>query len=134
MPRADRWALVERWVAEAQDALGIAHWKIRVIQDAADVEAWADIEPHTQAQTADLRLAHDFFRQDAERQRLVLTHELLHLITCRTDRTVETLEEALGKIAWAAYEPQYTDATERMTEHLATIIAPFLPLPKFPGA
>jgi hypothetical protein len=59
---------------------------------------------------------------------------LLHLITCRTDRVVENLEDALGKIAWAVYGPQYEDATERMTEHLATVIAPFLSVPEFPKA
>lgn len=134
MARQDRWRAVEGWIGEAQEALGLSEWKVRVIRDASDVEAWADIEAHTQANTADLRLAWDFFRQDAEKQRLVLTHELLHLVTAKTDRTVETLEEALGKVAWAVYEPQYTDATERMTEHLATIIAPTLPLPEFPPA
>lgn len=134
MPKADRWTAVERWITDAQEALQITQWRVRVVQDAADIDAWADIDPHTQANTADLRLSHDFYRQDPEKQRLILTHELLHLVTCRTDRTVETLEEALGKIAWAVYEPQYTDATERMAEHLAAIIAPFLPLPKLPRA
>jgi hypothetical protein len=59
---------------------------------------------------------------------------LLHLITCRTDRVVENLEDALGKIAWAVYGPQYEDATERMTEHLAAVIAPSLSIPEFPKA
>ncbi len=36
--------------------------------------------------------------------------------------------------AWAVYEPQYVDATERMTEHLAGIVAPLLSLPEFPKA
>lgn len=134
MKKPDRWTLLEEWLADAQANLGVTEWKVNVVKDASDVDAWADIDPHSQNLTADLRVAHDFWRQEPEKQRLILTHELLHLVTCRTDRVVENLEEALGKVAWAVYEPQYLDATERMTEHLATIIAPYLTLPEFPKA
>ena len=134
MKKPDRWTLLEEWLADAQANLGVTDWKVNVVKDASDVDAWADIDPHSQNLTADLRVAHDFWRQEPEKQRLILTHELLHLVTCRTDRVVENLEEALGKVAWAVYEPQYLDATERMTEHLATIIAPYLTLPEFPKA
>jgi len=134
MAKPDKWTLLEDWLIESQSALGVADWKLNVVKDASDVDAWADIDPHSQNQTADLRVAHDFWRQEPEKQRLILTHELLHLVTCRTDRVVENLEEALGKVAWAVYEPQYTDATERMTEHLANITAPLLSLPEFPKA
>lgn len=134
MKKPDRWTMLEDWLAEAQANLGVADWKVNVVKDASDVDAWADIDPHAQNHTADLRVAHDFWRQEPEKQRLILAHELLHLVTCRTDRVVENLEDALGKVAWAVYEPQYVDATERMTEHLATIIAPYLTLPEFPKA
>ena len=134
MKKPDRWTLLEEWLADAQANLGVTDWKVNVVKDASDVDAWADIDPHSQNLTADLRVAHDFWRQEPEKQRLILTHELLHLVTCRTDRVVENLEEALGKVAWAVYEPQYTDATERMTEHLANVIAPYLTLPEFPKA
>jgi hypothetical protein len=132
MARRDRWTAIDDWLAEAQQTLNLAHWRLSVARDASDVDAWADIDPHAQNLTAELRLSHDFWRQDSERQRLVLTHELLHLATCRTDRVVETLEEALGKVAWAVYSPQYEDASERMIDHLASVIAQHLPLPNFP--
>jgi hypothetical protein len=134
MAKPDKWTLLDEWLIESQSALLIADWKLNVIKDASDVDAWADIDPHAQNLTADIRVAHDFWRQEPEKQRLILTHELLHLVTCRTDRVVENLEEALGKVAWAVYEPQYTDATERMTEHLANITAPLLSIPEFPKA
>lgn len=134
MKKPDRWTQLEEWLADAQANLGVTDWKVNVVKDASDVDAWADIDPHSQNLTADLRVAHDFWRQEPEKQRLILTHELLHLVTCRTDRVVENLEEALGKVAWAVYEPQYLDATERMTEHLANVIAPYLTLPEFPKA
>ena len=134
MAKPDKWTLLDEWLIESQAALLVADWKVNVVKDASDVDAWADIDPHAQNLTADLRVAHDFWRQEPEKQRLILTHELLHLVTCRTDRVVENLEEALGKVAWAVYEPQYEDATERMTDHLAALIAPLLCLPEFPKA
>lgn len=132
MPKPDKWGALDAWLANAQRVLGLSGWTVTVLRDAADVTAWADIEAHSQANTADLRLAHDFWRQSAVRQRLVLTHELIHLVTSRVDRMVDTLEEPIGKLAFAVFEPQYSDATERMVEHLATVIAPTLPLPSLP--
>jgi len=44
------------------------------------------------------------------------------------------MEEAFGKIAWAIFEPQYVNATERVVDHIAKVLAPNLPLPAFPKA
>lgn len=132
MAKQDRHKAVEAWIADAILLLGLESWEITILRDAADLSAHADIDPAPQRWTADLRLAHDFFTQSAERQRLILTHELVHLITARADQVVENLEEPLGKIAFALFEPNFVDASERSVEHLAKIIAPFLPLPEFP--
>jgi hypothetical protein len=130
----DKYDALEGYVAELQVALNITYWKITVVRDAADVEAWADINPHAQAETADLRVSHDFWKQTPEHQREILAHEMLHIVTARLDQTVESLEEAFGKVAWAVYEPQYVNATERVVDHIAKVLAPNLPLPAFPKA
>jgi hypothetical protein len=114
-----------------QGHLNLYQWQVNVVRDASDVEAWADIAPHAQAQTADLRISHDFWAQPAERQREVLVHELVHLVTCRADQLVENLESALGKVAWATLEPQYDDAAERSVDHMARVIAQSVALPEF---
>lgn len=132
--KRDRWDEVEAYVAELQTALNVAHWKITIARDASDVDAWADINPHEQNHTAELRLSHDFWRQSPEMQREVLTHEMLHLVTARLDQTVEALEDAMGKVVWAVFEPQFENAAERTVDHLARVIAPTIPLPDFPKA
>ena len=133
-PTPDKYDALEGYVAELQVALNITYWKITVVRDAADVEAWADINPHAQAETADLRVSHDFWKQTPEHQREVLVHEMLHIVMARLDQTVEAMEEAFGKIAWAIYDPLFEDAAERVVDHLAKVIAPQLPLPEFPKA
>jgi hypothetical protein len=128
----DKFVALRWWVGEAQVQLGVESWDITIIEAASDVDAWADIDPQPQQPTADLRVSHDFWVQTPEKQRLILTHELLHLVLARYARVTETLEESLGKLAWAALEPQLEDAEERATEHLARIVAPYLSLPNLP--
>jgi hypothetical protein len=129
--KSDPYALIESYLAEALVLLELQDWEITVSREAADITAHADIEVHDQRRTADLRIARDFFTQSPERQRLILAHELSHVITSRLDRVMENLEEPLGKIAYAILEPNFIDATERMVEHFARLIARELPLPNF---
>jgi hypothetical protein len=128
---AHRFAELEAYIGMLQGHLNLYQWQVNVVRDASDVEAWADIAPHAQAQTADLRISHDFWAQPAERQREVLVHELVHLVTCRADQLVENLESALGKVAWATFEPQYEDAAERSVDHVARVVAQSVALPEF---
>ena len=130
----DKFTALKAWVAESQSVMGLDHWEVTIVEAASDVDAWADIEAHAQQPTADLRVAFDFWKQDPEKQRLILTHELLHLVLARYARISENLEESLGKLAWAVIEPQLEDGEERTIEHLARIIAPYLSLPAFPKA
>ena len=134
MAKQDKFAVLRARVAEAQTVMGLDHWEITIVEAASDVDAWADIEAHAQQPTADLRVAFDFWKQEPEKQRLILTHELLHLVLARYARISENLEESLGKLAWAVIEPQLEDGEERTIEHLARIIAPYLSLPAFPKA
>ena len=134
MAKQDKFTVLRAWVSEAQTVMGLDQWEITIVEAASDVDAWADIEAHAQQPTADLRVAFDFWKQEPEKQRLILTHELLHLVMARYARISENLEESLGKLAWAVIEPQLEDGEERTIEHLARIVAPYLSLPAFPKA
>ena len=118
---------ISAWINDARALLGLSTWRIVISLDAAESDAWADIEPNHHADSATLRLANDFWKQPPDKQREILAHELLHLVVCRQDQLVENLEDALGKVAWSVFEPQYDDATERTVDNLARIIAPMLP-------
>ena len=132
--KRDKWDELEAYVADLQIALNVANWKVTITREASDVEAWADINPHEQNATAELRVSHDFWRQTPDLQRETLVHEIIHLITARLDQTVEALADAMGKVLWAVFEPQFVNATERAVDHLAKVIAPTFPLPSFPKA
>lgn len=129
MKAKDRYQRLEEWIADALIFLELQGWEITINREAADIDAHADIEVSDQRRSADLRISRDFFTQSPEKQRLIIVHELGHVISSRMDCVVENLEEPLGKVAWAVLEPNYIDATERMVEHWARLIAPYLPLP-----
>lgn len=134
MAKQDKFAQLKDWIELSQSVLGLEQWEITIVEAAADVDAWADIDAHAQQPTADLRVSFDFWKQTPEKQRLILTHELMHLVVSRYARVTENLEDALGALAWAVIEPQLEDAEERAVEHMARIIAPYLSLPNFPKA
>ena len=126
--KRDRLALVGDWVNAALPLLNLTAWRVVVAKAPAGQDAWAEIQPNTQSQQAELFIGWDLLNQPAERVREILTHELLHLVTCRADGVVENLEEPLGKQAWAVWHPAYEDAAERMVDDLSRLIAPLLPL------
>lgn len=130
--KIDKFKAVEEWVTAAALVFGISHWEITISREFADPDADADIEVSPQRSYAEMRLQKDFFSYDPEKQRVTLCHELGHIVNAGTDRVVENLEDTLGKIGWATFEPNYLDATERATDHWARIVAPLLPLPQFP--
>ena len=134
MAKQDKFAQLRDGIGLSQTVLGLDHWEITVVEAASDVDAWADIDAHGQQPTADLRVSFDFWKQTPEKQRLILTHELMHLVVARYARIAENLEDALGSLAWAVIEPQLEDAEERAVEHMARIVAPYLALPNFPKA
>lgn len=134
MAKQDKFAQLRDWIGLSQSVLGLDHWEISVVEAASDVDAWADIEAHAQQPTADLRVSFDFWKQTPEKQRLILTHELMHLVIARYARVAENLEDALGSLAWAVIEPQLEDSEERAVEHMARIVAPYLALPAFAKA
>jgi hypothetical protein len=132
--QATKWTALRAYVDELQEFMNLLDWEIKILEAASDLDAWADIDAHEQAPTADLRVSHDFWLQDGEKQRLVLVHELLHLVIARYAQTTESLEDTLGKLAWASFQPQLENTEERAVEHLARMIAPFAALPVLPKA
>ena len=127
MGKQDRVEAITKWINETLILLNLQNWRVTVSSETSDIDAWADIEAHHQAQTASLRLSSDFWKKTADEKREILTHELLHLAVSRQDQIIENLQEPLGKLAWAVFEPQYDDATERTVDHLARLLAPHMP-------
>ena len=96
MAKQDKFTALRAWVAEAQTVMGLDQWEITIVEAASDVDSWADIDAHAQQPTADLRVAFDFWKQEPEKQRLILTHELLHPVLARYARISQNIAEPPG--------------------------------------
>lgn len=117
------------WIDDVLPRLGLRRWRVTLSEEPADADAHAQISPHDQSYDADLSLDPDFLDLPLERQRELLTHELLHLAFAHVDTAVEHLEPVIGTAAWSVFSPHYSDAFERAIDELARAIAPSLPLP-----
>ena len=126
-PKPTTKAAVEAWLDAATKIVGLGHWEITVSDDAAPDDAWADIDPHSLNPSATLRIGSGFDSQKPEKQRLILAHEISHLILTPLDRYIGHLEGQHGAVWWGAWEPGYNDHHEQTTEAIALAIAPLLP-------
>ena len=126
----DRIQHVKDYLDEHKGSLGLQEWRISVSKDPAPDDSFAATEALEQSQTATIWLGTKFWSSTLEERRLTLIHELLHLDTWRCANMVDRLEEQLGKVAWAIFEPLWTDEWERLVDRHASRIASTYPLPE----
>jgi hypothetical protein len=126
----DRIQHVKDYLDEHKGSLGLQEWRISVSKDLAPDDSFAATEALEQSQTATIWLGTKFWSSTLEERRLTLIHELLHLDTWRCANMVDRLEEQLGKVAWAIFEPLWTDEWERLVDRHASRIASTYPLPE----
>jgi len=124
---------VAAWVADALPRIGLSQWEITVAEDAAAEDAWADVEPHAYDPRATMRIGSSFEAQTPERQRQILTHELVHLFLQPLDRYTASMEATHGSVWYGAWYPGYDDHLEQACERIAKSMAPHLPLPRISG-
>jgi hypothetical protein len=133
MPRkkSDRYEAVHDYIATIQEELGLTEWRVVVSREPANDDCYAETQLHDQSQNATVALAHKFWSITPEEQRVTLIHEVLHLDTWRCSQMVDRLEDVIGTVAWAMFEPLWEDEWERLVDRHATRIADKFPLPHF---
>jgi hypothetical protein len=127
----DRSERVKEYLDEHKGSLGLQEWRIIVSKEPAPDDSFAATEALEQSQSATIWLGTKFWASTLEEQRLTLIHELLHLDTWRCANMVDRLEDQLGKVAWAMFEPLWLDEWERLIDRHATRIASQFPVCNF---
>jgi hypothetical protein len=120
-----------KYLLAMQQVMRLDHWTVELSHVPSSEDAWADIAPHSQALRATLRISPDFWTQTPDKQRQILVHELLHLVTCRMDQVVMNIEESLGTAAFEPWSKCFDDEHERAVDKLAEIISEQFELPHF---
>lgn len=126
---------VQAYINEIRDLMGLRHWDIYVSTKRAPKGALASIHPTDGRALAPLSLSKGWMGRPAEDQRLDIVHELIHVIhRDQTDLVRLSTLDVLDRPAYLVLISAHRSATEVMVDHLATIIAPTMPLPDFTTA
>lgn len=120
------------YIRQLADLLGLKDRDVVLERDPpTDVDAFAFIWCCSDAVNAHIYLSKEFLHQSApERQRCVIAHELMHIHTTPyADQAKWMLEHLPTSDLVEALPSLVRTEVERLTDRLAYIVAPFLPLP-----
>lgn len=119
------------YINTIRDLLGLQHWDVFLAREPAPKGAYAAIAPVEGRQVAPLSVERHWFRdRSPEGKRNDIVHELLHVV--HRDQTdvirlglvnSEVLGSKVRELTWALFNTE----TERMVDHLASVISPFMP-------
>lgn len=118
-----------RWMA---NEMGLRDWTIQLPygQHPADPQGAASIEHTYGRKILTVRLCEDFDSFSLERQRHYIVHELVHTHLDRIGYTVNSLKHVTHDPVFTVFESNFNDDIEYITDAIAEIIAPHMPLPK----
>lgn len=124
-------AALKRYIRDLADQFLMRDWEIVLSRQMAGEGKWADICIANEANHARIRLQHpEFFGESLEDQRQYLVHEFMHIPTGRLNMVMVRIKEMLPDDAMIEYANKcFGDEHEIVTEWLARIIAPLMPLP-----
>lgn len=124
-------AAADGYIRRIADLMGMQHWDVFVAAEAARKGVNASVEPVDGRQVAPIFLARDWWDHSPEDKRNDIVHELIHCIhRDQTDLIRVALRDS-GYLPGKAFQLLWTgfaQATEVMVDHLAGVIAPFMPL------
>jgi hypothetical protein len=119
------------WCRYLLVTLRCSHWSVvladeLVQKEEEEEDVVARMHSHAENQVAVLQLCHNWHTKTPGERRHTLVHELLHLVAKEPDRIANAwLTQLATKRGFAMV--QYNEAMERMVDHLASVLAPFLP-------
>lgn len=133
MDAAERAAGLDRmrvYLAVLQPPMRLMQWDIRVADESPDgTECNADCSRRYRQWEARIRFSDAGLAGSPEEVRITCVHELLHCVSTGDYNAAREAIDGLDAIAQVWAQERLDNEYERTTDHLARIIAPFLPLP-----
>ncbi len=128
-------AAYRAYLRDLANRLRLTDWVVELHRNTAEAGAWASVNVMETQDTATVRLAWpEFFGASPEDQREHLVHELIHCVLHRQYDVVEQLAEMWSENEACQFaRTAFRREEEIAAEHLARVIAPFLPLPPSAG-
>lgn len=128
--RKERIAALRPWILSLQAPMGLAHWRIRVVDDPPQTaNAFAEFAQWVNAREADIHIGDQFFTTGREEQRETIVHEYLHGHMKLFKHLFADMENYLSKVMWDHMNAQFFHAEEMTVDALSRIVAVHLSLP-----
>ena len=134
MKRAKRKARIAEllpYITQIQGAMGLAHWHLIVYDDPHPHKSdmIAVIDPGDSQNLGELWLNDAALAEGPEDLRNTIVHELLHLHQAHWLHATHDLSGQINTQTWNIWVAGFRREVEYMTDALARVIAPALPLP-----
>lgn len=122
---------IAAYIRQVADLMGLAHWDVYLAAKPAPKDAWASVHPVDGRQVAPIYVCRGWWDRSLEDRRNDIVHELIHVIhRDQTDLIRLGLADSgyLPEKAYRLLFSGFRQATEVMVDHLASVIAPSMPL------
>lgn len=115
---------IDDYISYLQLVLEIQDWRIVLLAEYPDgTDVSASIKCVYGQRIAELHLAKGLFDEEPERQRHVIVHELVHILTDGCDNVIDNgLDILLGKPAFTVLKEAFDVQIEYLTDHLTYVI------------
>jgi hypothetical protein len=117
------------YVATLAPLFRLQHWEIAVDDEPPDHNGEASVWTSNACYVARIAFTDRHFADPPDVQRNTVAHELIHIATKDWMLACEDIIEYHDPISQKWTTERYERAMERCTDHLARVLAPFLPLP-----
>lgn len=113
---------VARFAAEVVSILGMARWRVSVMEEPAPDDTVACIKPITPYYRAEMKLHRDWSRQPVEIRRSAIVHEVCHLLHYQVDHVLEDAGGLMHDHEHEQVATHYERAVEYMVDLLTTFV------------
>lgn len=122
------WVYLEQYITQIRSILKVTDWTVKLErEDPSDSNNEASTYILNDADEAHMRFNAHFREWDADRQRAVVVHEVLHLHLDRLHDITEQGFKSAAPHVWVGLEENSRRVMERAIERLAQAIAPSMP-------
>lgn len=128
MNDAERTAL-GLYIRNLADRMRLCDWEFMLSEGETDDGVMACFTPTRGRRGAEITVCADWQKQEPDRRRQAIVHELIHAHVRPVEDAFEALMMPLGSIAYTLVQQTHEMALEYAVDAIADIIAPSMPLP-----
>jgi hypothetical protein len=128
-------AWIAAYTRQVADLMLLNQWTFRMLHEPPDDGVYASIRPSVGRYNAVMRVERATFTMDPQVARNTWTHEMLHPILEASCQMIEyDLRQVMSPPDHALFCAMYRRTLEFAVDHLASVLAPFMPMPPWAEA